>query len=76
MKITESMRRKAAWEMIEEISSHHQSIHPKKDWKESHEAVCDIYKIAHSIRAIKCRKNHPHWCDKIDDVIRNQGKKK
>mgnify|MGYP001571949895 CR=1 FL=1 len=71
MRITEAMRKTMAWEMIEEISTHAESLDPKRDWKESQEAVCDIYKIAHSIRSPGCRKNHPDWSDKIDAAIRN-----
>lgn len=68
-RITESDRRRVAWEMIEEISSNAQSTCPKETWQESHDAVCEIYMIAHAIRAIKCRKSHPSWCNKIDDAV-------
>ena len=66
MKITEKMRIKTALEMIEDISSDAQSTCPKKTWQTSHDAVCEIYKLVHSLRSIGCRKNHPAWLEKID----------
>ncbi len=54
-----------AMEMIEEISADAQTTHPQKRWKESYEAVCRIYQLAHSIRAPRCRKNHPDWHQEI-----------
>ena len=63
-----------AVEMIEEESADAQSTDPKRDWKRSHEAVCRVYEIAHSLRSIECRKNHPSWSDSIDAAIR-AGKK-
>jgi len=72
MRITEAMRKTMAWEMIEEIATHAQSLHPRRDWKESQKAVCDIYRIAHSIRSPGCRKNHPDWCVDIDAAVRNR----
>lgn len=75
MKITESMRREMAWEMVEEISTHAESLDPKRDWEESQDAVVAIYKIAHSIRSIGCRKNHAAWSDSIDAAIRASRKR-
>lgn len=74
MKITEQQRLDMALEMIEEISTYAQSQDPKRDWKESQEAVWGIYGIIHSIRSPWCRKNHPKWCRKIDDAIRDRRK--
>lgn len=76
MKITEAMRLKAALEMIEEISSYAQSTDPRRDWDDSHKAVCEIYQIIHSIRALNCRKNHLDWVERIDAFITKQRKKK
>lgn len=76
MKITEARRKTKAWEMVEEISVHAQSLDPKRDWNESQKAVCDIYKIAHSIRSLSCRKSHPGWCDDVDASIRSSRTKK
>ena len=73
-KITEAMRRKMAWELVEEISTHAQSTDPQRDWKDSHDAICNVYRIAHAIRLIGCRKNHPKWCDAIDAAIRAKRK--
>lgn len=70
MKITEEMRLNKALEMIEEVSANAQSTNPKRDWKDSHSAICEIYEIVHSIRAPGCRKNHPDWCERIDDEIK------
>ena len=51
----------AALEAIEEISACAQSTDPQRDWKLSQEAVCEIYRIAHWVRAPGCRKNHPDF---------------
>jgi len=75
MKITEAMRRKMAWEMIGEISTHAQSTDPKRDWQESQEAVCAIYRIVHSIDAPSCRKNHGDWLKPVDAAIRREKKR-
>lgn len=70
MKITEGARAKKALEMIEEISVDAQSTNPQRDWKRSQDAVCEIYRLVHSIRSPGCRKNHKQWCLKIDTAIR------
>lgn len=70
MKITESSRKRAAWELVEKISTYAQSLNPKRDWEQSYKAVVKTYQIAHSIRAPQCRKNHPDWIKEVDDVIR------
>ena len=67
--ITEKERRDFAWGMIDDISAHAESLDPKRDWKESQDAVCRIYEITHSILAPKCRKNHPGWVKQIDEAI-------
>lgn len=74
MNITEDMRLVKGLEMIEEISSNHQSLNPKRDWRDSHDGIVAIYSIVHSLRAVDCRKNHPSWCKKIDDAIRYEKK--
>lgn len=74
MKITERMRLNKALEMIETISSDCQSTQPQKTWKESHEGICQIYEVVHSIRAPKCRRNHPDWCAQIDEAIAEEKK--
>ena len=74
MKITEKMRLKKALEMIERISANAQSVGPKRDWKESHESVCEIYQIVHTIRTPECRYTHPSWTKAIDDAIRAEQK--
>ena len=71
MKITERMRLKKALQMIEEISADAQSTDPKRSWKQSHKAVCEIYEIVHTITTPECRHNHPEWTNKIDDAIRS-----
>lgn len=71
-KISEDERLDKALEMIEEISVHAQTLHPKDFWKESAQAVSKIYEIIHSIRTPKCRKNHPRWCKQIDDALRGK----
>ena len=76
MKITEAARKRMAWEMVEEISTDAESLNPRKTWRRSHEAVCLIYELAHSIRSPKCRKNHPAWVEKIDAAIRSSRRKK
>ncbi len=68
-KISEADRLGMAMEMIEEVSADAQSTDPKRDWKESQDAVCYIYELAHAARAPKCRKNHPGWAKKIDAAI-------
>ena len=62
--------------MIEEISADAQSLDPKRDWKESQKAVCEIYEVIHSIRSPACRKNHPRWIGEIYKAIRKSEKKK
>lgn len=74
MRITEAMRLKKALEIVEEASSDAQSLDPKRDWKESQNAVCLIYEIIHSIRAPKCRKNHMEWVKQIDNAIKQEKK--
>ncbi len=69
MKISEQVRTSMGLEMIEDIATCAQSTDPKRDWKKSHDAVCKIYEIVHSIRSVACRKNHPQWCQQIDDAI-------
>jgi hypothetical protein len=64
------MRQRKGLEMIEEIAANAQTTAPKRDWKESQEAVCKIYEIIHSLRAPRCRKNHPGWGKAIDAAIR------
>lgn len=54
-----------AMELIEEISADAQSLHPKLHWKQSQDAICAIYRLAHWIRSPKCRKNHKGWGDPI-----------
>ena len=67
--ITEGQRTIKALEMIEEISADAQSTDPKRDWEQSHDAICAIYRVVHSIRSPKCRPNHPSWCKQIDKAI-------
>lgn len=55
------MTAKQALLAIEEISAYAQSTAPRKTWRQSHEAVCEIYRIAHWVNAPKCRKNHRSW---------------
>ena len=62
--------------MIEEASADAQSLDPKRDWERSHDAVCEIYEIIHSIRAPDCRKNHPKWIGRIFKTILRSEKKK
>ncbi len=73
-RITDKMRLAVALEAIEEISADAQSTEPFRDWKQSHDAVIAIYKIVHSIRSPKCRKNHPSWVEPIDAAIRAEAK--
>ena len=68
--ITDSDRLEMGLEMIEEISADAQSLNPKRDWKKSQEAVCEVYRIVHSLRSPACRKNHKDWSDKIDAAIK------
>jgi len=70
--ITEKQRTIKALEMIEEISADAQKTDPKRDWKESQDAICAIYRIVHSIRSPECRHNHPSWCKRIDDAVRGK----
>lgn len=65
MKITEAMRRRRGLMMIEEIASEAALMDPKKS-----AAVDAIYRIAHTIRALRCRNNHPRWIEPIDTAIR------
>ncbi len=65
-RISEAERTEKALEMIEEVSADAQSLDPKRDWKQSQEAVCRVYELVHSIRCPKCRKNHPRWYMQID----------
>ena len=55
---------KGLW-IIEEMAMHHEVYEPKtrseKDWVR-------VYKIAHTLRARKCRKNHPNWIEEITGV--------
>ena len=51
--------------IIENITGNAESLDPKRDWKESHDAICSIYELAHWVRAPKCRKNHPSWGDAL-----------
>ncbi len=74
MKITEAQRTKKGLQAIEDISSEAQSVDPKRSWKQSHEAVCRIYEIVHSIRNKQCRKNHPNWIQRIDDEIAKENR--
>jgi len=74
MRITERQRLAMALEMIEEISADAQSVSPRREWKESQDAVCLIYELVHSIRSPGCRKNHPEWAKKIDDAIKARRK--
>lgn len=74
-KITEKMRTEKALEMIEEISGSEQSADPQRDWRGIYEAFCRIYRIVHSIRSPKCRKNHRGWCREIDDSIKSDHRK-
>lgn len=74
MRVTEKQRLTMALEMIEEITADAQSLHPEAEWKQSAEAVGKIYEIVHSIRAPKCRKNHPKWVKQIDDAVRQSKK--
>lgn len=76
MKITEPMRLTKALEMIEEASSDAQSTNPRRDWRSTHNALCYVYEIIHSVRSPKCRKNHPAWTEEIDRAIRAPRKTK
>lgn len=76
MKITEAARRRTAWEVVEEVATHAESLNPKRDWEESHDAVVAIYQIAHSIRTPKCRKNHPKWIDRVNAAVRDSRRKR
>ena len=69
-KITDRMRRDYALDIIEDISTYAQSTDPKRDWKKSQDAVCQIYRIAHTILIPKCRKNHPRWTGELDAAVR------
>ena len=75
-KITDRMRRDYALDIIEDISTYAQSTDPKRDWKKSQEAVCQIYRIAHTILLPKCRKNHAQWSDQIDAAIKSERRSK
>ena len=70
MKITERARRRMAFLLIEEISTYAQSTDPKRDWKESGEAINRIYRLAHTINNPGCRKNHPAWTSDLDREVR------
>lgn len=67
--ITENMRVEYGLSLIEEISCHAESLDPQRDWKQSSDAISEVFRIAHALNSTSCRKNHPSWCQKIDDII-------
>lgn len=54
-----------ALHLIEEIAANAQSLDPKRDWRESHDSVCAIYRLAHVINVPGCVKNHPSWAEPL-----------
>jgi len=66
MKITEAMRRKKAWELIQEASEEASANSGSK----ADEALSFIYRIAHAMASPGCRRNHPAWTRSIDAAIR------
>lgn len=66
----------AAMEVIEQITSNAQSIEPKRDWKESQEAINAAFRIAHAARKPSCMSAHPDWGDPIDAAMSQQRRKK
>lgn len=67
--IIESIRLETGIKIIEAIAANAQSVRPKKHWFELNKAVCEIYRIAHTISSPKCRKNHKDWLKKLDADI-------
>jgi hypothetical protein len=66
-RITEPMRQKMAWEMIQE-SAENASCSTSESLRAN--ALDSIFRIAHTMTSIRCRKNHPGWTKAIDDAIR------
>ena len=64
------MSYKEVLEAIEEVSAAAQSISPRRDWKESHDSVCKIYRMAHTALSLDCRKNHPGWTRELAKAMR------
>ena len=67
MKITETMRRKMAFEMIDNAAAEG-SLESKADRKQDH--LDFIYRVAHTMSRPSCRKNHAAWVKAIDSAIR------
>ena len=66
MKITEAMRRKKSWEMIQETAEEASANKGSK----ADEALNFIYRIAHTMASPGCRRNHSDWTRSIDAAIR------
>ena len=66
MKITEAMRRKKAWELIQEAAEEASENKGSK----ADEALNSIYRIAHTMASPGCRRNHSAWTRSIDAAIR------
>ena len=66
MKITEAQRIKMAFRMIDDIAANESIMHKGPVV----EALDEIYRIAHTMGAPKCRKNHANWIEPIDAAIR------
>lgn len=72
MKITEAMRRKKAWEMIQETAEEASENRGSK----ADEALNFIFRIAHTMASPGCRRNHSAWTRSLDAAIRARRKGK
>lgn len=69
-RITDKERTAKAFELIEKISAENMG-------NDCVGPLASIYRIAHTARAPKCRKNHPGWTEGLDAAIissRRRGK--
>ena len=65
-------RRRRILGVVYDESMYAQSTNPKKDWKQSHDAVCKIFQMIHVVLVPKCRKNHPEWTKELDSAMREK----
>ena len=66
----------AALRLIDDITANAQSLDPKRDWEQSHDAVCQAYEIAHAAFNPSCMKAHPLWGKPIDVVVKEMRKER